>query len=80
MKTNEKLKQHMRFPKSKILPLFWGVVLLFFISMSYFNNRIFLDKIILCSLIIGMLFFTRIIGNSNGNEATQDRENHSDLT
>jgi len=80
MKANEKSKQHLRFPKSIILPLFWGVVLLFFIAMYYFKDQIFLEKMIICSLIIGMLFFGRMIGNRNENEATQDPENPSDLT
>jgi hypothetical protein len=60
--------------------LFWGVVLLFFIAMFYFNNQIFFEKIILCSMIIGMLFFNRILGNSNRNDASSDPVNHSKLT
>ena len=80
MKANEKLNQNMQSLKSKIVPVLGGAVLLFFMAMSYFNNGIFLDKIVLCSVIIGMLFLTKTIANGNGREATTDRENHTDLT
>lgn len=77
MITIKKSRQDIPFLKSKILPVLFGMVLLFLIALSYFNNRIFLDKIVLCGLIIGMLFFIKIAGNNY--EVNPNNKNGSNL-
>lgn len=70
----------MRLSKSKILAIISGLILLFFITLAYFNNHIFLDKIVLCSVIIGMLFLIKTINTNNNREESSNRKNYSDLT
>jgi len=70
----------MEFSKSKILPVAGMIVLLIFIAMSYFNNHIFLDKIIICSLILGMIFFVKIIGEGNGNQPNANDTKYTNPT
>ncbi len=41
--------------KTKILQTIGIAIVLFFIVLSYNHNQLFLDKIVLCSLIIGGL-------------------------
>ena len=80
MIAKKKSKQQMPFSKTKILQVVGLVVLLIFIAISYFSNSFFLDKIILCSLIIGMVFFAKTLGESNGNEPKSDRRTYTDPT
>ena len=62
----------MQFSNSQILPFIGISILLFFIALSYFNNHIFLDKIILCSLILGMVFFVKMRSDDNGHNQDSD--------
>ena len=67
--------QYMQILKSTVLPIFGLVVLLVFIAMSYFNNHIFLDKIVICSLILGMVFFVKTRGtNESGSSNSEGRK------
>lgn len=52
----------MQLSKSTILQLFGLAVLGIFIAMSYFNNQIFIDKIILCSVILLLVVFAKTRG------------------
>lgn len=70
----------MKFSKSKILPFIGLLVTVFFITMSYFNNHIFLDKIILCSLILGMVFFVKMKGEIVVNQSDANNSASTDLT
>ncbi|OBX27299.1 hypothetical protein LX77_02942 [Gelidibacter algens] len=72
MLTKRKSKPQMPFSKSKILPIIGLVTLLFFITISYFENHVFFDKLITCSLILGMVYFARTLGESNENEPSSD--------
>jgi hypothetical protein len=80
MITKRKSKPQMSFSKSKILPIVGLGILLFFIGISYFNNHVFLDKLIICSLILSMFYFARTLGKSNENEPNSDRKNYTDPT
>lgn len=55
----------MKFSRSQVLPFLGSIVLTFFIAISYFNNQIFLDKILLCSVILGMIYFYKMRGESS---------------
>lgn len=55
----------MQFSKSTFLSVFGLVVLMFFIAMAYFTNHILLDKLMLCSVILGLVFFAKMRGESN---------------
>jgi hypothetical protein len=65
----------MEFSKSTFLPVLGLIVLLFFIGMAYLNNHIFLDKLVLCSFILGLVFFTKMRGESNGTRSNSDNTN-----
>jgi hypothetical protein len=54
----------MHLSKSKILPIAGMVALLFFIMMSYVNDSILLDRILICSLILSMIFISKIRSNN----------------
>lgn len=64
--------------KSTILPILGLVVLVLFIAMSYFNNNIFMDKIILCSAILGMIFFVKMKSEDKVNITNNVSDNHAD--
>lgn len=70
----------MQFSKSTRLPLAGFVVFIFFITLSYFNNHMFLDKIILCGLIVGMIFFVKLRGETANSEANSNPRKYTDLT
>lgn len=69
----------MKFSKSKILPVIGLLVLAFFIAVSYFNNHIFLNEIMICSLILGMVFFIKMKGESNQYVSNDNNSNRSNL-
>jgi hypothetical protein len=58
------LKQNIKKPipisKSNLFLDFNLTVLLVFMGLAYFNNSAFLDRIILCSLIVAMVFFFEV--------------------
>ncbi len=64
--------EHMKFTKSKILPVIGLLVLVFFMAMSYVNDSIFLDKIVICSFILGMVFFAKMRAESSKIETDTD--------
>lgn len=70
----------MQFSKSTFLSILGLMILIFFIAMAYLNNHIFLDKIILCSSILGLVLFAKIRGENNGNESNLDNTKYTDLT
>lgn len=70
----------MQFSKSTFLSILGLMILIFFIAMAYLNNHIFLDKIILCSSILGLVLFAKIRGENNGNESNSDSTKYTDLT
>lgn len=78
MITEKKSNQKIPFSKSKTLPVAGLIALLFFIVMACFINSIFLDKIILCSLIIGMVLFAKTLSEGNGMELNSDRRTYTD--
>lgn len=65
----------MHFSKSTLSTILAVIVLALFISMSYYNNHIFLDKIVLCSFILGLIFFIKVRGQSNSSNANNDSSN-----
>lgn len=68
-----------QFLKFRMLPTIFGVMVFLLISMFLFNDRnIFMDKIFLCGLIIGMLSLNKELGI--GNCAKSDHQSQSDLT
>jgi uncharacterized membrane protein len=67
----------MQFSNSQILPFIGISILLFFIALSYFNNHIFLDKIVLCSLILGMVFFVKMRSDNNGHNQDSDNTTYA---
>lgn len=69
----------MQFSKSTLLPILGLLVFIFFIALSYFNNHIFLDKILLCSVIGGMIFFTKMRGERANSGTNSDHQEYTDL-
>jgi hypothetical protein len=69
----------MQFSKSTLLPILGLVVLGFFILLAYLNNHIFLDKIILCSLILCLVLFAKTRGEGNNNSRNIDSSKYTDL-
>ncbi|HEY5688674.1 MAG TPA: hypothetical protein VIS27_10270 [Yeosuana sp.] len=65
----------MQFSKSTFLPILGLVILIFFVGMAYLNNHIFLDKLVLCSFILGLVFFTKMRGESNETKSNSDSTN-----
>lgn len=68
----------MEFSKSTLLPILGLLVFSFFIGLSYFNNHIFLDKILLCSVIVGMIFFAKMRGETANNDSDSDQRKYTD--
>jgi len=68
----------MKFLKSTFLPFLGLTVLLFFIAMSYFHSSLFLDKLIVCSFILGMVFFAKIRSESNNSYSNTDNTRYAD--
>lgn len=64
--------EHMKFTKTKILPIIGLLVLVFFMGMSYVNDYIFLDKIVICSFILGMVFLIKMRAESSKIETGTD--------
>jgi hypothetical protein len=50
----------MNLSKSKILPLTGMAILILFIVMSWLNESIFLDRILVCSFILFAIFIVNI--------------------
>jgi hypothetical protein len=74
--SNPKIKtQNMQFSKSTLLSVMGLLVMLFFIAMSYYNNQMFLDKILVSSFILGMVFFFKILDERNSVDRNSDRIN-----
>jgi hypothetical protein len=72
-----KLK-NMQVSKSTLSGILVVTVLTLLISMSYYNNQIFLDKIVLCSVILGLILFIKIRGEVNSSNANNDNTNTID--
>lgn len=52
--------------KSTILTSLGIIALIFFMAMSYIHNALFLDRIIVCSIILGIVFFAKMRNENKG--------------
>ena len=52
--------------KNSLLPVIGMLILICFIGLSYINNYIFFDKLLICSLVLGIIFFMKILENIPG--------------
>lgn len=50
----------MNMSKTVILPIIGMIVLVFFVTLSYMRNQIFLDKLLLCSFILTIVFIAKM--------------------
>lgn len=50
----------MNLSKSIVLPMLGMAIMFFFIALSYFNNHIFLDKLLVCSFILTIVFIAKM--------------------
>jgi hypothetical protein len=60
----------MQLSKQTISSILGLIGLVFFIALAYFNNNLFLDKLVVCSFILGLIFLIKMRGevhNSNRN-------------
>lgn len=64
----------MELSKSKVLPFLGLIVLAVFIAMSYFNNQIFLNEILVCSAIFGMVFFVKMRGEVTSSQSSSSHQ------
>jgi arginine exporter protein ArgO len=46
--------------KSILLPVMGMSTLIFFIGISWINNHVFLDKLLLCGFILTVIFIARL--------------------
>lgn len=67
-------KKQISLSTSKALQAFGLVIMLFSITLFYLSNSIFLDKILLCSLIIGMALFPKMLGKNKENEPSSGKQ------
>ena len=56
----------MQFTKTTISAILGLLSLIVLITMTYYTNPIFLDKVLLCSSILAMIFFVKIVGEGSG--------------
>lgn len=62
--------------KNSLLPVLGMLVLIFFIGLSYINNYIFFDKLLMCSIVLAIIFFMRLqesVPSHNSDEQNFDR-------
>ena len=63
----------MRVQKTMILQIIGLLTLIFFNVLSYYNNQIFLDKLLTCSLILGMLLIFKMLNESRKTQPVSNR-------
>lgn len=68
----------MKHLKKIILPILSLIFLIIFIALAYNIDYVFLDKIIICSLILGIIFLIKIINERNISNLNTN-SNNSDL-
>lgn len=61
----------MKYNKSKVVSLIGLSILLFFIALSYFNDQLFFEKLIICSAILGIIFLVKIIGENSSTKVNK---------
>lgn len=69
----------MKYSKSTILRALGLTVLGFFILLSYTNNHIFLDKIIVCSFILCMVLFAKTRGENTNSQRNGNNSNYTNF-
>lgn len=65
----------MQFTKSTILSFLGLMIMVFFIALSYYNGQIFLNKILLSSFILGLIFVFKILDEQSRTDQNSDRIN-----
>lgn len=68
----------MQFSKATLLPILGILVFIFFIALSYFNNLILLDKILVSTAIVGLVVLAKIIGEGSIRGSKSDSRKVSD--
>ncbi len=69
----------MSFSKSTLLSILGLVILISFIGMSYFNDGILLDKIIVCSVLLFMVFFAKMRSDSSNSNANKTNDSNTGM-
>ena len=59
--------------ESNILPYAGIVIIIIFLAMSYFNNHIFLDKILVCSFILILVFLLKIASTPKSSSSHSEK-------
>lgn len=54
----------MTIKNSKIPVFIWAILLAVFIILSWLHDLFFIDKLIICGLITGIIFFIRLKGDT----------------
>lgn len=62
-----KFRKIMQFLKSNFLPILGLCVLLVFIALSYFHGALFLENLLSCGLLLGIIFLLKIGENQSKN-------------
>jgi hypothetical protein len=70
----------MQFSKSTFLPMIGLIVLIFFIVIAYLNNHFLLDELMLCSFILGLVFFSKMKSESHSNQSNLSNTKYTDPT
>ncbi len=68
----------MKASKFKLVPLLGLIGLVIFIALSYINNQILLNEILVCSAIFGMVLFVKMRGEVNRTQSLRQRNEYSD--
>jgi hypothetical protein len=63
----------MQFSKSTLLSVLGLMVMLIFIAMAYFNDHIFLNKILVSGFILGLIFIFKILDGHSRIDQNSDQ-------
>jgi hypothetical protein len=63
----------MQLSKTTLRSVIGFLTLIILIAMSYFNGQIFLDRILICSFILGLVFIVKM-GSSPGNSISNRKK------
>ena len=70
----------MQFSKSTVLPMLGMLVLALFIWLSYTHGAIFLDRILICSLIVSVIAIAKIRENTSKSVSNRNQGDYRNLS
>lgn len=68
----------MQVSKSSLVSILGLIVILSFTALAYFTNNVFLDKIVVCSFILILVFFAKMRSESPNKNSKNELPVYSD--